>query len=622
MRPALPPLAPSRTGMEIAKSPAKFGDLSHKIALIEKARTAVTTLDLNEIIDELLTIYDDDTKAMHNLQTMNSVKTTELATAKKKLDKMRSAYHELKQNTAILGLLEKEDLPQKNSRLATSILELDEERLSHKPPAIAEKPSEFIARSESDLLKFLHLTELNFKELECLIYLLKKRSVNVDQSDDSIRMINKKYGSVAELVRYQDQLMEENERLKQTERGFMEDSLTKRRPLASSSLTGTRLIVTVLQTYLESVYEFGDKLSGKITRETANHFDESCNDKTFADATKLQFENHEGQLVTGSPEEVTAALEEAFVVVKAKLEALIEENRSCAIARPIDAAENTLGPAEALMNQCSELFAGIRKKQETIDVITGETAVLAQKVISVIRDGRKYTSEYSKALFKYRDLRAAHARLTVNEFSNRTLVETLNACASSLGLPLVTDKFDEDLDAFIRKHCVPIPEPELIEPPPAKPKEEHRRKKKGGKSVLIAKMLETISAAMKPPSPPPEPQYKQLEPPPPSVADALVNRGRCERFVALELCANAHASASGGCKSTLVPRAMMHIQALREALASAFEDMKDTTNANIAQFQEAQHRLLRRPYIVTATQTTATPHSDSFAQCDPLPTKK
>ena len=155
MRPALPPLAPSRTGMEIAKSPAKFGDLSHKIALIEKARTAVTTLDLNEIIDELLTIYDDDTKAMHNLQTMNSVKNTELATAKKKLDKMRSAYHELKQNTAILGLLEKEDLPQKNSRLAKSILELDEERLSHKPPAIAEKPSEFIARSESDLLKFI-----------------------------------------------------------------------------------------------------------------------------------------------------------------------------------------------------------------------------------------------------------------------------------------------------------------------------------------------------------------------------------------------------------------------------------------------------------------------------------
>ena len=621
MKPALPPLAPSRTEVEIKKGETKFGDLSHKIALIEKARTAVSTVDLNEIIDELLTIYDDDTRALRSLQNRNGVKSAELAAAKGKLDERRTALDTLKRNTAILDVLKERNLQKMNGRLAESILEIDSERLTHRPPPIAEKPSEFIARNEPDLLKFLHLTELHFKELECLVYLLKKRAVNVDKSDDSIRMINKQYGSVAELVKYQDRLMQENDRLKEGEVAFMEDSMTKRRLLGMNSMCGTRWIVTVLQKYLESVYDFGDALKGNIKRETENSFDDACNDKTFADATKLAFENHDGQIVSGRPQDVMEAIEEAFTAAKTKLESLIEENSACVVARPIDAAENSMGPAENLMNQCSEMFAGIRRKQEKIDRITEVIMDLAQQVISVIDDGERYRHSYAKTLAKYRDLRAAHARLVDNEFNNHSLVSSLNACASSLGLPLVTGQFNSDVEQFIRQHCVPVPEPELIEPPPEKPKEDHKRKRKGAKSSLIAKMRENIAHARNPPAPP-EPKYKPLSPPPPSVADALVNRSQSEKLAALELCANAHASASGASKSSLIPHVMHHMQSLRESLAASLSDMKQWTDANLGQFQDAQHLLLQRHYVMTATQTPATPISDSFAQCDPLPTKK
>ena len=110
MKTALPPLQPSKTTQQLDSDPVKFTDFGYKNTLIERARTTMTTLDLNDIISELAQIYETDTEAMRKLSVLNEIKSREFKVEQEKYDALKSEYEDVCRNTAIIDVLKRRNM--------------------------------------------------------------------------------------------------------------------------------------------------------------------------------------------------------------------------------------------------------------------------------------------------------------------------------------------------------------------------------------------------------------------------------------------------------------------------------------------------------------------------------
>jgi hypothetical protein len=128
--------------------------------VIKKARTTVTTLDLNDIIGDIERIFDRDMQAMQYLTEINQRKADELAEEWRHFEGQKLQLETVRANNAILDVLKKQDFACKNALLMATILSLGCERRAQKPPPIAIDPRSVFEREESDVLKWLHLKKL------------------------------------------------------------------------------------------------------------------------------------------------------------------------------------------------------------------------------------------------------------------------------------------------------------------------------------------------------------------------------------------------------------------------------------------------------------------------------
>ncbi|OHT14539.1 hypothetical protein TRFO_15077 [Tritrichomonas foetus] len=322
-------------------------------------------------------------------------------------------------------------LKEKIEVLKKSILEFDSERLVQHPPPMAVDPQTVINKEESDVLKFLHLKELNFREIEALIYLLKKRALSVDQSDESIGKIHKEFTSVSNLIEVAKKLEEENAKLKKFEKTYILDSMTKRRPFAHLSHLGNQSMVLILQSIIDSVYSFSNDLKQPLSKKEGQNFTLVCNDPGFNDE-EISFE-------TESNDPTSSSFEEAFEVAQSQYEKLKHsEGLKCQLLPP-EFPDFPTAQADKLVKNNADYCEKLRLIQNNFDNFQKEIIEMTKQIISLIDEKRKYEKELSLVISKYKSLKDDHFKIMNMTFNNRETIKTLEKIISISGISLISE---------------------------------------------------------------------------------------------------------------------------------------------------------------------------------------
>jgi hypothetical protein len=557
MRRSLPPLRPSQTTIKIEQSGMKFTDFIQKSQLIEKARTTVTTLDLNDIIHELEEIFERDMQAMQYLTDSNQRKADELANERCQFEARKLQFETARANTAILEVLKKQDLAGKSARLMETILSLDSERRAQKPPPMGVEPKDVFARQESELLKWLHLKELVFREVESVVYLLKKRVISVDQSERVVAEIQKKFNSIQNLADLARRLETENSQLRESERGFIADALTRRRPLTRVSPFGSRSIVPVLQASVDDLCQYGAWLEWHLSAGTRPDFDSVCGDCAFSLQTALNFDD---EIKPGlSPEQVLDALQELVAQTDTASMKILPQPSACPDFAPPGPA-----PLEVLQRQNNECFLALRSCQTLVDRLQSESVSVVRAILSAITERRRYQYRRARLLKSYRMLQDPHIDLFDRISLNTSITTSLQAISCLFGRLLVDGLDDPDLDDIVLKNCV------VVEKPPTPPQPSPKKKRRRAHGTRA--------------------QSRQSFPVGP--LDLLVHAPRYAFIAALELAT----TAIGQRKPVIIPAITERLIDLRTDLARVIAGIDGWERENIGQIRELSDRMLRREH--------------------------
>jgi hypothetical protein len=427
----------------------KFSDFSQKSQLIEKARTTLTTLDLNDIIHELEEIFERDMEAMQYVTDSNQRKADELANARHQFGTRKLQFETARVNTAIVDVLKKQDLPSKNALLMATILSLDCERRAQKPPPMAVEPKEVFEREESNVLKWLPLKELVFREVESVVYLLKKRVLSVDQSGRAVADVQKKFNGIHNLMELAGRLATENSQLRQSERGFVPDALTRRRPLARVSPFGSRSLVPVLQASVEDLCQYGAWLEWDISEDNRPDIDKVCGDRAFSEQTALNFDDEIRP--APPPEQLLDALQE--------LVAQADAASAKILLQPSARADVATSPLEVLQSQNNECFLALRRYQAVVDRLQNESVSAVRVILTVITERRRYEYRHTHLLRSYRQLQGPHAELFRSASGNGAVAASLRSVCCLFGRLLVDGLSDDDLRDAVLRNCVAVERP-------------------------------------------------------------------------------------------------------------------------------------------------------------------
>jgi hypothetical protein len=460
LKSALPPLPHTRTERELRAGGVFFTDIAHKNMLIDKARLSSTTLDLNDIISELQVIFRADMEAMNRLTITNKIKVGELARERKHFEDHKARYETMLQNTSIVHHLTQRgaNLPDKINELKNSIMEWDVERLSQNSPPMLIDPITVIEKKESDLLKWLHLKELNFREIEAVIYLLKKRNLSVDQSDESLGAIQREFGSVHELITLVRNLERENEELRNNECWYMQDAFTKRRNYYQLTNTGTRCVIPILQAALSDGWKYGRSLGFELETPRSGAFDDIARDTNFLAAGRQFFEENDvDSSATSSMRDLSKCDSpiDSLMTMCNHLEATCSKLvADPGRVLPVDFPEFPSSPVDLMIKANADLFISIRKKSIIVDRAQEESFVLTKNILKALVEKHCYEETCSSLLYDLRELGRLQWMIVFNEHHNRCVVATMNMLICHLGL-LLLRKDSDDLTFAIFKANAP-----------------------------------------------------------------------------------------------------------------------------------------------------------------------
>jgi hypothetical protein len=573
MRPALPPLQPSQTEKELDHASVKFVDFQQKTLLITKAHTTQIKSELNDIIRELQQIYTEDAAAMDILSAANGRKTQELEAERERYQKCKAAFDAMQVNTEILKVLGQRGLDECNATLAKKIDEIREQKRSYSAPSIL---TDVIQKHESPLSKWLHLTDLYFRELDQTVYILKKRGIAVDQSDQAIAQIEKEFGSVQNLIGEVRRLDGENSALKREESVFRRDPMTRRRSLRHNSMHGNRCMAVVLQTAVRDANRYGMLLRLDCSDHSAPHFDAVCSDPNFLDANAKSFSD-----------DVKPRGDDPVRLIEALQEAVASQESIC--HKLIPDSESSGGfPRFALANDdpvavnCERYFPLVRELSQRIEQASAQSARLTQSIFNALAEVQLHQRDCAACLDRSSDLKSAHVNALSWLLHNSDVVGSLRAVACGLGRALSWG--NAALDRRLRPGAGSFP---LAPRSPSPPQSSPKKKRKGRRG---------FGADRTPP------------------LDLLIKPRPPNLLVALEL-------AVGG-RLAVLPFFAGRLQELRDRLREEIKGMRKFQRNRIGIGRRAYTGVLRKVYIGQKVQADLISSGDQAVQTEEAKKRK
>ena len=222
------------------------------LTLTNKAIVSTSLKEKNDILLNLQELFTPLYESFEKHQTILRIKNDELNGLRKKLSEAQNQKDTLQRNTAFYFQAEKVRTIHNENRLIDSIKDLEEQILQRNQLAHPDRLSESLELPENSDQRLFSLIDLNLQRIEELAYAYKKRLIVVEESQESTEVVLRDYGSINHLLSRVQELEDENEKLKQDEKVFIHDAITKRRKFAQMTPTCARDMITVFKNFIKA----------------------------------------------------------------------------------------------------------------------------------------------------------------------------------------------------------------------------------------------------------------------------------------------------------------------------------------------------------------------------------
>ena len=422
-------------------------EMKKVLTLTNKAIVSSSLKEKNDLLLNLQELFTPLYESFEKHQTILRIKNDELSGLRKKLSEAQNQKDTLQRNTAFYSHAEKARNKHDENRLIDSIKDLEEQILQRSQVAHPNKLSESLELPENSDQRLFSLIDLNLQRIEELAYSYKKRLIVVEESQESTEVVLRDYGSINHLLAKVQELEEENEKLKQEEKVFIHDAITKRRKFAQMTPTCARDMITVFKNFIKAdkstIDTYFDEQFTVNLDDSNLDFDSVSPDEGFKEEPS-HFETTDFGNTT-EPEMITPIVENddlnekinAFKNVISSIEAtdLKISNEIAAIPNHYDNRKYaTVSHIDKIAEANEKILAKIHNASIDLDTKNSEVIDLSKKIIDMTTERKNLMKFYIQGLGHYKRLTESHIDVIQRQTFNKKILTLLFQLSSSFGL--------------------------------------------------------------------------------------------------------------------------------------------------------------------------------------------
>jgi hypothetical protein len=432
-------------------------------ALTSKATVSTSLKEKNDLLMEIMQFWTPQIDLLEKSQTLLNLRHSELNVLRKQLSAAQRERESLRQNTAFYqsgGLGRRKQA----SDLINLIAQTEQEIMGHHPLPYPTRLSDAKLLPEGNSHLF-NLVDLYLHRLEELSYAYKKRLFVVEASQDSEKEVMQKHGSIQELVRKVEEFEKENNVLKQAEKTFIGNPVTKRRKFAEMTPFCARHFANIFRIMLQAervdISAFRRREFTDGYRESdLNPIDTVLNDPGFCGRPDAFDAGEFGN--TTEPEGIAPLIEsedlktklDAYGVLVKKSEAVLKKLKTeiaTLKAKGFIVPDGATGRADKLTEANERLLHRISRVNTSIDASNTSVRSLISSLVQVARERSAQIVTFVDMLGDMKALVNSHIALLKKATQNRQTVLLLLHIALAFGRDLLASSSpDSPLAALLQ----------------------------------------------------------------------------------------------------------------------------------------------------------------------------
>lgn len=421
-------------------------DMKKILTIANKAIVTTSLKEKNDMIIELQESFTPIIESFEKHQTILQIKNDELTSMRKKLNESTNLRDTLQRNTGFYTNANQCRINHNDDYHVNSIKSLEDEISNYHQLTYPDKLQEYTQYPEDSYERHFFLVDLNLKRIEELVYSYKKRLIMVEESQESTDIVKSEYGSINDLIEKVQLLEIENRKLKEDEKHFINDSITKRRKFAQLTPYCARSFIKTFKNLIdgdEKTIESYINQDFSVDYEKSQlDFDQLTPDSTFS-SDPSHFEASEFGNTT-EPEIIAPLLEDENT--PEKIEAF--NNIVSTVLQTNSKIENEIqGMLQKQGNKMFRNTSRIDKMSEANEILIGKLHQLRsdleqknQDVTANAADLHRMAYEkeqlnkwYANNLGNYKRLTESHADLMNRQHHNKKILQLLFEITSTLG---------------------------------------------------------------------------------------------------------------------------------------------------------------------------------------------
>ncbi|KAK8892379.1 hypothetical protein M9Y10_029605 [Tritrichomonas musculus] len=417
------------------------------LTLTNKAIVSTSLKEKNDILLNLQELFTPLYESFEKHQTILRIKNDELNGLRKKLSEAQNQKDTLQRNTAFYFQAEKVRTIHNENRLIDSIKDLEEQILQRNQLAHPDRLSESLELPENSDQRLFSLIDLNLQRIEELAYAYKKRLIVVEESQESTEVVLRDYGSINHLLSRVQELEDENEKLKQDEKVFIHDAITKRRKFAQMTPTCARDMITVFKNFIKAdkstIQSYFDEEFSVDLDDSTLDFDNVSADDGFKEEPSHFEASDFGN--TTEPEMITPIIEnddlsakvDAFKKVISSVEATDAKisNEIASIPNHYDNRKYaTVSHIDKLAESNEKILGKIHTLSSDLDTKNQEVIDISGQIFEMTKERKNLMQFYVHSLGDLKRLTESHIIIIQRQALNKTILTLLFQLCSSFGI--------------------------------------------------------------------------------------------------------------------------------------------------------------------------------------------
>ena len=453
--------------------------------LVRQAITAATTHEKDKIIRELKRVWLIEQNAAEVVKQNNEEKLEMLEKLQQKEMAIKQEYDTFYTNTSFLYQLERSN-PVPKTDLAKAIKKIEKSITPIKTLSSPNALNELMELPPEKDIFNLKTRDLLFTRLEELVYALKKRILIVEDSTNASISVIEQFGTVSGLINTHNELLEENQVLKEEESQYLNDAMAKRRNLTQISPSLLTNFSVVMQSELDALRTYGENLCVPMElNDDFPGFDTFCKVPNEIAFYKTDFgTNIDPELVekienSETPEEKLELLRQIMLEQMQSVDRLLNELtplRKTTYCTQPDSKERL----ERLWALHDKFSAQILELTQNIENNNKEVRDLNFSILRTIKQRRYIEEQFCSILKMLLPLIDETTALSCVTNKNKTIMMSIAKICYNFALALIntkSDNFTQTKELLLSRIPPPPPVIKVVEPPPPPPVEEPEEEK-------------------------------------------------------------------------------------------------------------------------------------------------